>query len=298
MKSNLIGLVTANSPIPPVSDGQKAPNPSPTQLLPAVDGADSPAMAPDLVQRRDFLKGAALFAFATTATLAGTRRAQAGDVSFMNTIPDPLLSGKELPTFKFELEKSKAKVIGKCSAREATVLRLPISTGIAGVSMKLEPGGMRELHWTPRPRSGPWCLKDGCAQRSSIRMAPLRRTISSRGMSGIPARSRSYARMPRGREMPFRPHLRQRLFLGIRHLQHLRLDRPCSETAFGKNFSLPESIFDGFPKDEVYFAIGAIPPEKPTAPLQGWKPSPLTHKYSTSFQPAVLRFQGWPGLAC
>jgi len=31
----------------------------------------------------------------------------AGDPSFMNNVPDPLLSGKELRTFKFALEKSK-----------------------------------------------------------------------------------------------------------------------------------------------------------------------------------------------
>src|SRR3989440_6400313 len=97
--------------------------------------------------RREFLTGTAAFAAGVTAGLAGTRRAEAGDASFMNNVPDPLLAGKELPTFKFALEKSKAKVIGKNSAREATVEQLPISKGIAGVTMRLAPGGMRELHW-------------------------------------------------------------------------------------------------------------------------------------------------------
>src|SRR5262245_65439855 len=98
-------------------------------------------------QRRDFLKGAAAFAAGVTAGLTATRRAEAGDPSFMNNVPDPVVSGKKLPTFKFALEKSKAKVIGKSSAREATVEQFPISKGIAGVSMTLEPGAMRELHW-------------------------------------------------------------------------------------------------------------------------------------------------------
>src|SRR2546421_9331527 len=97
--------------------------------------------------RRDFLAGAAALAAATTVGLVGTNRVEAGDPSFMNNVPDPLLSGKDLPTFKFALEKSKAKVIGKSTAREATVEQLPISKGIAGVSMELEPGAMRELHW-------------------------------------------------------------------------------------------------------------------------------------------------------
>src|SRR4030088_1383228 len=98
-------------------------------------------------QRRDFLKGAAAFAAGVTAALSRTGRAEAGDPSFMNNVPDPLLSEKELPTFKFELEKSEGKVIGGSYGKEATVEQLPISKGLAGVSMKLEPGAMRELHW-------------------------------------------------------------------------------------------------------------------------------------------------------
>src|SRR5262245_24755768 len=97
------------------------------------------------IPRRDFL--AAATTFAAAASLAGPRRVAAGDPSFMNNVPDPLLAGKDLPTFKFALEKSEGKVIGKSSGKEATVEQLPISKGIAGVSMRLEPGAMRELHW-------------------------------------------------------------------------------------------------------------------------------------------------------
>src|SRR4029077_18270292 len=68
------------------------------------------------------------------------------DLSFQNNVPDPLLSGKELPTFKFELEKSTGTVMGNSFGKEATVEQLPISKGIADVSMRLEPGAMGELH--------------------------------------------------------------------------------------------------------------------------------------------------------
>jgi oxalate decarboxylase len=56
------------------------------------------------------------------------------DISFQNNVPDALLSGKELPTFKFELEKSKGKVLGNSFGKEGTVEQLPISKGISGVS--------------------------------------------------------------------------------------------------------------------------------------------------------------------
>ena len=47
------------------------------------------------------------------------------DLSFQNNVPDSLLSGKELPTFKFELEKSTGKVMGNSFGKEATVDQLP-----------------------------------------------------------------------------------------------------------------------------------------------------------------------------
>ena len=53
----------------------------------------------------------------------------------MNNVPDSLLAGKELPTFKFALEKSKGRVIGKSTAKEATVEQLPISKGIAATRL-------------------------------------------------------------------------------------------------------------------------------------------------------------------
>ena len=116
--------------------------------------------------RRDFLTRTAAFAAASTATLLANRRAEAGDPSFMNNVPDPLLSGKELPTFKFALEKSKAKVIGKSTAREATVEEFPISKGIAGVSMGLEPGAMRELHW--HATAAEWAYVDKGRVRTTV----------------------------------------------------------------------------------------------------------------------------------
>jgi oxalate decarboxylase len=44
-----------------------------------------------------------------------------GDLSFQNNVPDSLLAGKELPPFKFELEKSKGKVLGNIFGKEVTV---------------------------------------------------------------------------------------------------------------------------------------------------------------------------------
>ena len=87
------------------------------------------------VTRRGFIGTAA-----AAARLAGASTAAGGDLTFQNNVPDELLSGKALPTFKFELEKSEGKVIGGSSGKEATVEQLPISKGIAGVSMRPRTG--------------------------------------------------------------------------------------------------------------------------------------------------------------
>src|SRR3954470_20996744 len=118
------------------------------------------------LQRREFLTEAAAFAAGVTAALTSGRRAEAGDPSFINNVPDPLISGKELPTFKFALEKSKGRVEGKSTAKEATVEQLPISKGIAGVSMQLEPGAMRELHW--HATAAEWAFVDRGRVRTTV----------------------------------------------------------------------------------------------------------------------------------
>ncbi len=52
-----------------------------------------------------------------------------------------------LENFKYPLDSSKGWVGPGGSAKEATVIQLPVANSIAGVSMRLTAGGLRELHW-------------------------------------------------------------------------------------------------------------------------------------------------------
>lgn len=232
------------------------------------------------VDRRDFLAATAWAAAGMTAALSGNQQVQAGDSSFMNNAPDSLLSGKELPTFKFALEKSEPKVIGNCFAREASVEELPISKGLAGVSMTLEPGAMREMHW--HATAAEWAFVDRGRVRTTV--------YSPDGCSET---------------NDFEPGDVWYFPRGHGHMLECLGDEPCHfvlifdngyfsefgtfsvtdwmghvpKALLATNFGLPESTFDGFPKEEVYFARGNKPPEKPAEPLGGWKNPPLTHKY-------------------
>ncbi|MGP8068469.1 MAG: cupin domain-containing protein [Candidatus Bathyarchaeia archaeon] len=55
-----------------------------------------------------------------------------------------------LPQFKFFMEygpEQGRKVTAGGSSTESNVHKLPISKNLLGVSMWLNPGGLRELHW-------------------------------------------------------------------------------------------------------------------------------------------------------
>jgi oxalate decarboxylase len=245
--------------------------------------------------RREFLTSSAAIAAAAAAALnfAGPEEVHGGDPSFMNNVPDPLLAGKELPTFKFELEKSKGKVIGNSSGKEATVEQLPISKGIAGVSMRLEPGAMRELHW--HATAAEWAL---------VLEGRVRTTVIEPGGC---AETNDFEPgdvwyFPRGHG-----HMLECLGDAPAHFILIFDNGYFSEFGtfsitdwightpkglLAKNFGVPEATFSGFPKEEVYFAKGARPPEKPNAPLQGWKPPPLTHRYQFLSQPPHRVFDG------
>src|SRR6266700_8443634 len=216
-----------------------------------------------------------------------------GDISFQNNVPDPLLAGKELPTFKFELEKSKGKVLGNSFGKEVTVEQLPISKGLAGVSMQLEPGVMRELHW--HATAAEWAFVIKGRVRTTV-INPAGQTETSDFAPG------DIWYFPRGHA-----HTLECLGNELTHFILIFDNGYVSEFGtfsisdwighapkplLAKNFGLPQATFEGFPRQEVYFARGAIPPEPPAAPLQGWKLPAETHKYRLLAQVPHVVHQG------
>jgi oxalate decarboxylase len=225
------------------------------------------------LSRRSFL-GAATAAGLTSAL------ANAGDCSFQNNVPDPLLSGKELPTFKFALEASKGKVLGGSYGKEATVEQLPISKGIAGVSMRLEPGVTRELHW--HATAAEWAFVIEGRVRTTV--------VDPSGNSAIDDfEPGDVWYFPRG-------HGHSLACLGDQPCHFILIFDNGYFSEFGtfslsdwlghtpkallaKNFGLPEATFDGIPRDEIYFAKGHVPPAN-AEPLQGARRSPPnSHRY-------------------
>ena len=152
-------------------------------------------------------------------------------------------------------------MIGNSSGKEATVEQLPISKGIAGVSMRLEPGAMRELHW--HATAAEWAFVLEGRVRTTV--------IDPHG----------YAETN-----DFEPGDVWYFPRGHGHMLECLGDKPCHfilifdngyfsefgtfsitdwightpKALLAKNFGVPESAFDGFPKEEVYFARGPCRP--------------------------------------
>lgn len=252
---------------------------------------DHPSPAPG-TDRRDFLAG--MTALAGAAGLLGaSEQAVAGDTSFMNNVPDPLLAEKSLPEFTFALEDSPGRTLGGSYGKEATVKQLPVSKGIAGVSMRLEPGVMREMHW--HATAAEWAFVVSGRVRTTV--------VDPQGRTGIDDFSPGDIwYFPRGHG-----HMLQ--CLGNEPCQLILVFDNGYFSEFGtfsisdwlchvppallaKNLGVPEATFRDFPKDEVYFAKGPVPPETPAAPLGGVQPPPLSHRHPLLSQKPFETFPG------
>jgi oxalate decarboxylase len=82
----------------------------------------------------------------TGATIIGPR-----NVPLERENPDllasPYTDSGTIPNLKFSFATARNRLITGGWAREVTVRELPVATELAGVNMRLKPGGIREMHW-------------------------------------------------------------------------------------------------------------------------------------------------------
>jgi oxalate decarboxylase len=209
------------------------------------------------------------------------------DYLFRNNTPDPLLSGAALPTFKFALEASAGRVDGGSFGKEATVEQLPISKGIAGVSMRLEPGVTRELHWHATAAEWAFVLAGRC--RTTL-VDPQGKSETDDFEPG------DVWYFPRG-------HAHSIECLGNEPCHFILIFDNGYFSEFGtfsitdwlghapkellaKNFGLPAESFTGIPNGEVYFTHGPIPSQQAASPLNAASNAGgVRHKYRLLAEP-------------
>jgi oxalate decarboxylase len=238
------------------------------------------------IQRREFLSGAAGFAAAATATLAGTARAAGASVgdepppqpvrgdkgapiigpsnpSRQAQSPDrinpPATDSGTLPTLRWSFTDSHIKMREGGWSRQTTIREIPSSTDLALVNMRLKAGGVRELHWH-KPAEWAFMLK-GRARITAI--DEQGRTFQDDVGEG------DLWNFPSGI-----PHSIQGLegdgceFLLVFDDGNFSEDSTFSVTdwlahtpreVLAKNFGVPEAAFAGIPEKELFIFQSTIP---------------------------------------
>ena len=197
-----------------------------------------------------------------------------------------------MPEFKYSLDGNVPKITSGGWAKESTVHQLPVSKGIAGVHMFLDPGASRELHW--HAIAAEWAFViDGRCQTM---------VIEPSGASEI---------------NNFEPGDLWYFSKGHGHSIQCIGDKPChfilsfDNGAFSEhgtfsitdwidvtpkdilaaNFHLPKDAFDVFPKGETYIQAGPVVPVSQA--LEAPWPKESTHKFQLlSDKRAVRDFDG------
>jgi oxalate decarboxylase len=80
------------------------------------------------------------------ASILGPRNVPV-EIENPSLLTPPRTDSGTVPNLKFPFAAARNRVLSGGWAREVTIRELPVATDIAGVNMRLKPGGIRELHW-------------------------------------------------------------------------------------------------------------------------------------------------------
>jgi oxalate decarboxylase len=188
------------------------------------------------------------------------------NVSVEQENPDLLVSpytdAGTVPNLKFPFAASRNRVLTGGWAREVTTRELPIAKDLAGVDMRLKPGGIRELHWH---KEAEWAYMIAGSARITLIDAEGRNFIDDVGVGDL-------WYFPAGL-----PHSIQGLEDGCEFLLVFDSgDFSENETflitdwfahtppdVLAKNFGVPASAFADLPRDyehDRYVFDGQVPP--------------------------------------
>jgi oxalate decarboxylase len=198
-----------------------------------------------------------------------------------------------IPSLKFDIESQTHFKNEAGSANEATVAEFPISQSIAGVSMRLKPGAIRELHW--HALAAEWAYMIEGRVRTTVVMPNGQSAIDEFGPGDT-------WYFPRGHG-----HLLQGLGPGEAHFLlgfdngHFSEFGTFSITDWINNtppevasrvLNLPPSVLAKFPKKELYIGPGEVPKTiLEEFRLSTSQTSQFAHKYRLDMQPPRV-FEG------
>lgn len=232
---------------------------------------------------------AALFAFlfCSSPSMAAEKRLAGSKI--INTVAEAIDMAKDsMPEIRYQLSKEPMKAYQGGRSNEATALNFPISKGIAGVNMYLKPGELRELHWHANAAEWSYVLAGHC--RVTVIDPQGRSEIKDFGPGDVWYFPRGHGHSIQGmgnEECHFILVFDSGYFSEFATFSMSDWIAQTPKEVLAKEFGMPVSAFDKFPKSEVYIAQGPVPTDMP-AP-ESKNPPPLTHQYHLGAQaPSVV----------
>jgi oxalate decarboxylase len=196
------------------------------------------------------------------ATILGPRNVPV-ELENPDVLVSPVTDAGTIPNLKFPYAMARNRVLSGGFAREITTRELPVATEIAGVNMRLTPGGIRELHWH---KEAEWSYMIAGSCRISILDEEGRMFVDDVGPgdlwyfpSGLP---HSIQALKDGAEFLLAfdsgDFSENETFLITDWFNH------TPREVLAKNFGVSQSAFDALPTDiehTRYMFAGEVPPK-------------------------------------
>ena len=198
-----------------------------------------------------------------------------------------------LPQFKFNLTNSNSRWVGPGgTATEVNTSNFPLSKSIAGVSMRLEPGALRELHWHAVAAEWAYVIEGHVLTTVVSPDGTVQKNEFAAGDTWFFPRGYGHALQGIG---PGECHFLLGFDNGdFSEFGTFSITDWMSRTPrhiLERNLQLPASAVAALPKREVYIAPGPVP--KVSEPFRdaNLEPSQKVHKYRL----AALEPRRFPG---
>lgn len=215
-----------------------------------------------------------------------TAGAAAVDAAQANAAPAAGQERPALPAFRFPLEAQKARVEDGGTAREASVAQFPVSKAIAGVSMRLQPGGLRELHWHANAAEWAYVIRGRC--RVTVYDPEGRSETADFGPGDVWYFPRGHGHSIQGLgpdECHFILVFDNGSFSEFATFSITDWLAHTPVATLAKDLGVPVAALKGLPRREAYIVKGAVPPALPASPAPGSQHAPrLTHRYALEAQ--------------
>jgi oxalate decarboxylase len=180
------------------------------------------------------------------------------DLENLNMLVPPITDAGLIPNLKFSFSDTHMQLNHGGWSREVTVRELPIATTLAGVNMRLTPGGVRELHWHQQAEWAYMLL--GWARVTSVDQEG-RNFIADVGPGDLwyfpPGIPHSIQGLEEGCE--FLLVFDDGKFSDLNTLSISDWFAHTPKDVLSANFGVPESVFNSIPSEQVYIFQDNIP---------------------------------------